>query len=237
MSISCAIPRPFQNTKAPVMITKTSLLAAVAGVMALTACTAPTTQTNNPRQRTGEGALIGGVLGAATGVALGDDEEARRRGAAIGAVVGAGIGAAIGYNLDQQAAELRRDFDDGRIQIINAGDHLIVRMPQDILFPVDSAAVNSSLRDDLRVLASSLQRYPNSTVQVVGHTDNTGSAAYNQDLSERRARSVASVLINSGVNSRRLQTFGAGENNPIASNLTAEGRAQNRRVDITIRPN
>ena len=109
-------------------------------------------------------------------------------------------------------------------------------MPQDILFAVDSAAINSSLRSDLGVLAGSLQRYPGSTVQVVGHTDNTGAAAYNQDLSEHRAGSVASALINSGVDSRRIRAIGRGENNPIASNLTVEGRAQNRRVDITIRP-
>lgn len=215
---------------------KTPLMLAVAGTFALSACTDTATPTNSPRQRTGEGALIGGLLGAATGAAFGDDAEARRRGAAIGAVVGAGVGAAVGYNLDKQAAELQQGFSNGRIQIINNGDHLVVRMPQDILFAVDSAAINSSLRSDLGVLAGSLQRYPGSTVQVVGHTDNTGAAAYNQDLSERRAGSVASALINSGVDSRRIRAIGRGENNPIASNLTVEGRAQNRRVDITIRP-
>ena len=219
------------------MKTTTTLLFASAAAMVLNACTPTTSETRYERQRTGEGALIGGLLGAATGVALGNDEEGRRRGAALGAVVGAGVGAAVGYNLDQQAAELRRDFDNGRIQIINNGDHLVVRMPQDILFAVDSAAVNSSLQSDLRVLAGSLERYPGSTVQVVGHTDNTGTAAYNQDLSERRARAVSSVLINAGVSSGRIRSIGRGEGSPIASNLTVEGRAQNRRVDITIRPN
>ncbi len=215
---------------------KSTLLTAAAATLALTACTPPTQQTAGPRQRTGEGALIGGLVGAVAGSALGSSEEERRRGAAIGAVVGAGVGAAIGYNLDQQAAELQRDFSNGRIQIINNGDHLVVRMPQDILFAVDSASVNPSLRSDLGVLAGRLQRYPGSTIQVVGHTDNTGSAAYNQDLSERRAGSVASILINNGVAPRRIRAFGRGEDAPIASNLTVEGRAQNRRVDITIRP-
>ena len=219
------------------MKTKITLLFATAAVMTLTACTDPSTPTNSPRQRTGEGALIGGILGAVAGVALGDDAEARRRGGAIGAVVGAGVGAAIGYNLDQQAAELQRDFSNGRIQIINNGDHLVVRMPQDLLFAVDSANVNPTLQSDLRVLAGSLQKYPGSTVQVVGHTDNTGAAAYNQDLSERRAGAVSSVLIGAGVQGNRIRSFGQGENAPIASNLTVEGRAQNRRVDITIRPN
>ena len=219
------------------MSLKTPILFATAGLVALTACTDPSTPTNNPRQRTVEGAALGGLLGAVAGVALGDDEESRRRGAAIGAVVGAGVGAAVGYNLDKQAEELQRDFSNGRIQIINNGDSLLVRMPEDILFAVDSTEVRPTLRSDLRVLAGSLQRYPGSTVQIVGHTDNTGSASYNQNLSVRRADAVASVLIGAGISATRIQAIGRGEAQPIASNLTPEGRAQNRRVDITIIPN
>ena len=161
----------------------------------------------------------------------------KHQGALIGGLVGAGVGAAIGYNLDQQAEELQRDLGNGRIQIINNGDHLVVRMPDDILFDVDSAAVKATLRSDLRILADNLQRYPGSTVQVVGHTDNTGAASYNQDLSERRAAAVSSVLIGAGVAANRINSFGLGESQPIGSNLTPEGRAQNRRVDITMRPN
>ncbi|MCG6901662.1 MAG: OmpA family protein [Rhodobacter sp.] len=208
-----------------------------AALLTLTACTEPVIRDDDPNKRTKSGALIGGLVGAAAGVISGDDAEARRRGALIGTVVGAGVGAAIGYSLDQQAAELERDFSNGRIQIINNGDHLIVRMPDGILFDVDSAAVKPGLRSDLQVLAGSLNRYPGSTVQVVGHTDNTGTSAYNQDLSERRASAVSSVLIGAGVNAGRVQSFGLGESQPIATNLTAEGKAQNRRVDITIRPN
>ena len=206
-------------------------------MLTLTACTDPTTPTSNPRQRTNEGALIGGLVGAGVGALTGDDGGERRRGALIGGLVGAGVGAAIGYNLDKQAAELQRDFSDGRIQIINNGDYLVVRMPDDILFAIDSAAVRPGLRADLQVLAGSLQRYPGSTVQVIGHTDNTGTSAYNQDLSERRAGAVSSVLIGAGVEAGRIRSFGLGEDQPIATNLTPEGRAQNRRVDITIRPN
>ncbi|WP_425049523.1 OmpA family protein [Psychromarinibacter sp. S121] len=216
---------------------KTPLVLATVSALALTACTSPDTPTNNPNQRTGEGAAIGGLLGALAGVAVGDDAGSRRRGALIGGLVGAGVGAAVGYDLDKQAAELRRDFDNSGIQIINNGNTLTVRMPQDILFPTDSAAVSSSLQGDLRVLANSLQQYPNSVVQVVGHTDNTGAASYNQDLSVRRANSVASVLIGAGTPSSRVSVSGRGEDAPIASNLTPEGRAQNRRVDITIIPN
>ena len=219
------------------MSVKTPIVLAVAAAMTLGACTDPATQTDNPRQRTQEGAVIGGLLGAIVGAQTGDDSGERRRGALIGGLVGAGVGAAIGYNLDQQAAELQRDFADDRIQIINNGNELIVRMPDDILFDVDSAVVKPALQSDLRVLAQSLQKYPGSTVQVVGHTDNTGTAVYNQDLSVRRAGAVSGILIGAGVEPSRIQSFGRGEDQPIATNLTPEGRALNRRVDITIRPN
>jgi len=210
---------------------------ALAAILALTACTPTDTATNDPNQRTKEGALLGGLLGAVAGAAVGDDGGERRRGALIGGLVGAGVGAGVGYSLDKQAAELQRDFSNGRIQIINNGNTLIVRMPDDVLFDIDSATVKPSLQSDLAVLAQSLQRYPGSTVQIVGHTDNTGSAQHNQDLSVRRANSVRSVLVGAGVPAGRIASFGQGEDAPIASNLTVEGRAQNRRVDITIIPN
>lgn len=219
------------------MILKHPLLLLSAAAVALTACTSPDQQTANPRQRTQEGAVLGGILGATAGLLTGGDSGERARGALIGGAIGAGVGAAVGYNLDKQAAELQQDFSDGRIQIINNGDHLVVRMPQDILFAVDSASVNSGLQSDLRVLAKSLQRYPGSTIEVVGHTDSDGSASYNYDLSQRRANAVASILISSGVASSRINAYGRGEDDPIATNLTPEGKAQNRRVDIIIRPN
>ncbi len=109
-------------------------------------------------------------------------------------------------------------------------------MPQDILFAVDSATLRSDLRMDLRTIAANLQRYPDSLIRVVGHTDNTGSAAYNQALSERRADAVAAELIGAGVSGRRVIAEGRGFSQPIASNATESGRAQNRRVEITIRP-
>ena len=121
--------------------------------------------------------------------------------------------------------------------MIRSGEELIVRMPQDILFQVDSAALRPDLRDDLVTLSDSLQRYPNTSVTIVGHTDNTGDASYNQALSERRAAAVGGDLTSAGVQPFRIYTQGAGENRPIASNLSPEGRALNRRVDITIREN
>lgn len=216
---------------------RTPILLASVFALGLAACTAPDQPTTTPNQRTKEGAVAGALVGGVLGALTGDDGGERRRGALAGAIVGGAVGAAVGYNLDKQAAELQRDFGNGRIQIINNGDHLVVRMPDDILFSVDSAVVRPGLRSDLQVLAGSLRRYPGSTVQVVGHTDSDGTVAYNQDLSERRASAVSSILIGAGVEAGRIRTFGLGETQPIATNLTAEGKAQNRRVDITIRPN
>ena len=168
---------------------------------------------------------------------MGDNDKDTKNGALIGAVAGAAIGGLIGSQLDQQAQDLKNDFDNGQIKVVNTGSELIVTMPQDILFAVDSAVVSSSLTSDLRVLANSLNEYPDTTVDVIGHTDNTGSASYNQQLSAQRAQSVTSILINSGVSSSRLRAIGRGEAEPVASNLDEAGRAQNRRVEIIIRPN
>lgn len=211
---------------------RTHIAIALSSVLVLTACVPTTSEEQN---RTRDGALIGGALGALAGLATGDDADERRRDAIIGGIVGAGVGAAIGNQLDKQAAELEQSLDN-RVGIVNTGDRLIVTMPQDLLFEVDSALVRSDLRSDLRLLSASLQDYPNTTVDIIGHTDNTGSAAYNQNLSSRRAASVAAILSDAGVTRGRLRAFGRGEDAPVASNLTPEGRAQNRRVEIVIRP-
>lgn len=213
---------------------KPVILVAGAAFM-LAACDGPRNLegTQSAPNKTGQGALVGGLLGGLVGAAASDNKG---KGAVFGAAVGALGGAAIGNALDKQEAELRRDLENDRVKVTNTGDRLIVTLPQDILFAVDSAAVNSALRGDLLTVADSLQSYPGSNVQVIGHTDNTGAAAYNQDLSERRANSVADVLMNGGVAFNRIQTYGRGEDQPTASNLTPEGRAQNRRVEIVILP-
>ncbi|PTW46117.1 OmpA family protein [Rhodovulum kholense] len=212
------------------------ILLTIAGALALGACTDPSVQTGDARQRTKEGAAIGAGLGAVTGLIASNRGGNDAKSALIGAAVGAAAGAAIGNNLDKQAAELRQSFDNNQIGVVNTGNALIVTMPQDILFDTDSAAVRSGLRADLQTLAYSLNDYPNTTVDVIGHTDNTGSASYNQQLSTRRATAVASILTGAGVNSGRIRAYGRGEEQPIASNLSPEGRAQNRRVEIVIRP-
>lgn len=215
-------------------MTKTPILLAAAGLLTLTACVDPNAYPDDPNARTKSGAVIGGILGAAAGVAAsGDGDELK--GALIGGAVGAGTGALIGADLDRQAAELRGSLSSN-ISVTNNGDHLVVNMPQDLLFATDSASLRPDLTYDIKTVAASLLKYPNSRIEVIGHTDNTGSAAYNMDLSQRRAQAVAAVLRQGGVSTGRIVAYGRGEDQPVASNLTAEGRAQNRRVEIIIRP-
>jgi outer membrane protein OmpA-like peptidoglycan-associated protein len=213
------------------MMTRTPLILAAISTLALSACVDP----NAPMgTQTRQGATIGGLVGAVAGAATASDGN-ELRGALIGGALGAGSGAAIGSALDRQAAELRATLPS-YITIANNGEFLVVNMPQDLLFETNSAALRPELRRDLQSIAASISRYPDTRIEVIGHTDNTGSAAFNQDLSQRRASSVGNVLRDSGVPPSRLVTFGRGEEQPIASNLTPEGRAQNRRVEIIIRP-
>jgi len=205
----------------------TTMLTLGASALVLSAC-AP--DPNNMQNRTVTGALTGAAVGGVVGAATGN-----RRTALAGAVVGGAAGALIGQQLDRQAEDLRRQLGNN-VDIRNTGEELILTLPQDLLFAVDSANLRPDLQQDLRVIATNLVNYPRSDVIVVGHTDNTGAAAYNQSLSERRAQSVAQVLRSQGVASNRIQTIGRGLTQPIATNATPEGRRQNRRVEISIRP-
>ena len=215
-------------------ISRLNLLFAASALTFVTACAG--TGGPNDNLRTRQGAAAGALAGALAGAATGDDKAERRRQAVIGAALGAGIGAAIGSNLDRQEAELRAALSN-EVGIVNTGNRLVVTLPEGILFATDSTAVSSSARSDLFALADSMNRYPDTTINVIGHTDNVGDAAYNFDLSQRRAQAVSSVLINGGVSPARIRSVGRGEDQPIATNLTAEGRQANRRVEITITPN
>ncbi len=209
---------------------RTPLLLATVAVFTLAGCE---TMGIEDGSRAQAGAITGALIGATIGATReGDDRLAK---AAVGAAVGGLIGGAIGNALDRQAEQLRGQVS-GNVQIVNEGNQLRVVMPQDILFATDSATLQGSLVQDLRYVAQSLLDYPNSQVQVIGHTDNVGAAAYNQDLSQRRANAVASVLRDYGVPPGRVVAFGRGEDVPVASNLTDAGRQQNRRVEIIIKP-
>ncbi|MCE2737943.1 MAG: OmpA family protein [Rhodobacter sp.] len=210
----------------------TPLVIASVALLGLAAC-APETQTiaGGPRATTGvvTGALVGATIGA---TASGGNRLAQ---AATGAVLGGALGGVIGATLDRQAADLQASVSN-QTQVVNNGNSLTVTMPQDILFATNSAALRPDLLRDLDALATNLLNYPDSTIEIVGHTDNTGTAALNQDLSQRRAGAVADKLRTAGVPSRRIVAIGRGEDFPVASNLTPEGRALNRRVEMVIRP-
>ena len=214
---------------------KTPIILAMCSAFALGACTDPALlggNSNDPNQKTKQGALAGVAAGALLGALVGNKDDALK-----GAVLGGAVGAGIGYSLDKQEADLRRNLGNDNVTVQNTGDRLIVTLPQDILFATDSFAVRTDLRRDLNAVAGNLQAYPNSTIQIVGHTDSDGDAAYNQQLSERRANSIADVLLDAGIPFSRIQTFGRGESQPVASNLDPAGKARNRRVEIVILPN
>ncbi|MDV7142499.1 OmpA family protein [Tropicimonas sp. TH_r6] len=207
-------------------------LTALAGsALLLAACTDPA-QLNPDANYTRDTAFVGAALGTVAGLGA---SGGTAKGALIGAAVGAGTGALIGNRMDAQAEALRASISNDNISITQDGDLLRVTMPQDILFAVDSTDLSPTLQGDLAALANNLNQFPNSQAEIVGHTDNTGDADYNRDLSVRRAQAVSGVLVNNGVAATRLAATGRGEDSPITSNLTEEGRAQNRRVDILIR--
>ena len=208
---------------------KPILIAIPTAAILLAGCDATTAN-----HRTKNGALIGAVIGGAIGAHTTHDNNLER--GLIGAAIGGAVGGLIGGELDKQASDLRGDLGNENVDVVNTGTELRVTLPQDLLFATDSTTLRADLLEDLRAVAKNLNDYPNSDVGIVGHTDSVGEASYNQNLSQRRAQAVTSVLQNSGVSGGRLQINGQGENQPIASNDSAAGRAQNRRVDIIIRP-
>lgn len=219
-------PEADMNIKTPILFSMTALLM-------LTACD-PGPAPANGQTRMANGAVLGGLAGAFLGATRKDDN--RLKNAVVGAAFGAALGGAVGATLDQQANDLRSTIGNSNISVTNMGNYLVVNMPQDVLFATGSAALRPDLTSDLRAVAANLISYPNSRIEVIGHTDNVGDAALNQDLSQRRASSVATVLATNGVPPSRVAIMGRGEDAPIASNLTDAGRAQNRRVEIIIRP-
>jgi outer membrane protein OmpA-like peptidoglycan-associated protein len=215
------------------MISRSPVILSTIAALALTACVAPEYNAADPNARARNGAIIGGITGAVIGATQSDEELT---GAIAGGILGAAAGGAIGATLDQQAADLNRNIANPNVSVTNYGEYLVVNMPQDLLFATDSSALRGDLQNDIRAVGQNLLQYPNSRIEVIGHTDSTAEAAYNQQLSQDRANAVAAVLRSAGVPSSRISTFGRGEDQPIASNLTPEGRAQNRRVEIIIRP-
>ncbi len=186
-------------------------------------------------RKTATGATIGAGAGALLGAGVSGSSD-RGQGALIGAAVGAAVGGLIGRQMDQQEAELRRDMQGTGVDVVRDGDTIRLQAPENITFDVGRADVKAQFGPVLDQIANSIRQYPGTVVRVEGHTDSTGSAAFNQTLSENRAKSVASYLIGRGVDSSRIQAMGYGFSRPIADNATAAGRAQNRRVEVLIIP-
>ena len=180
------------------------------------------------------GAGAGGVLGYVLGDILGGRND--RTAKIIGAGVGAVAGGAIGAYIDRQEDELRRKTEGTGVDVIRQGDELLLRIPSNLTFPVDSYTIQPAFQATLDDLAQTMADYDSTYIDVLGHTDSTGSDSYNQTLSERRANAVSQYLSSRGVNQARIATRGYGEMQPIASNETADGRAQNRRVEIKVVP-
>ena len=180
---------------------------------------------------------IGGAGGALAGLLLGG-----LIGGGTGRIIGAGIGgiagAAVGYTMDKQIKELKEQTAGSGVDVtpVDNGQAILVNLPNGVTFDTDSTVIKPAFRDTLDKVAQSLVQYPNSLIDVYGHTDSTGSDAYNQTLSENRARAVADYLSSRGVTAARIRSQGFGETQPVASNATEEGRSANRRVEIKIVP-
>lgn len=186
--------------------------------------------------RTQRGALIGAGIGAVAGLLSGDDATERRQRALVGAGVGALAGGAVGRYQDNQERALRERMAGTGVNVVREGDNITLDMPAGITFGFDSYALRAESHSVLNRVADTLNEYNQTIIEVAGHTDSVGAAAYNQRLSEQRAQSVATYLGSRGISSQRMIVTGAGQNYPIASNATDEGRARNRRVEITLVP-
>lgn len=210
-------------------------MAAVA--LALGACTTIDPYTGEQQTSSAtKGAIIGSVAGAVIGIATGDNARERRNRALIGAGIGGLSGAAVGHYMDRQEAELRRRLQGTGVSVTRSGDNLILNMPANVTFGTDEASLRPQFFDVLDSVALVLKEYQKTLIEVAGHTDSTGPASYNQSLSERRAATVAQYLKSQGIMAQRIVTRGYGERYPIADNATAAGRAENRRVELTLAP-
>jgi len=213
---------------------KTFAFGAIAALVLVAGCTTvdPYSGERVPN-RTANTAIIGALGGAAIGTLAGGDD---RRNAAVGAAVGAIAGAGAGAYMDAQERKLREQMRNSGVGVTRVGDEITLNMPSDITFDVDRYDVKPQFGTTLSNVAATLRDYPSTTIDVAGHADSTGADDYNQALSQRRADAVAQALIQNGVQPVRIVAAGFGEARPIADNSTAAGRAQNRRVEIKLRP-
>lgn len=213
------------------MFKKAIAAALIAGFAA--GCTTDPYTGQQKVSNTAGGAALGALAGAGAGLLAGGDD---RRNALIGAGIGALAGGSIGAYMDRQEAQLRQQLEGTGVSVTRQGQYIILNMPSNITFATDSASIQSAFYQTLNSVALVLQRYNQTLVDVYGHTDSTGNFDYNMQLSRERASSVANYLISQGANPNRFSIIGQGPTQPIATNDTAAGRAQNRRVEIRLAP-
>jgi outer membrane protein OmpA-like peptidoglycan-associated protein len=217
---------------------KSKVVIAGLAALSLSACTSINPYTGNTQiSNTTGGAIVGAgggaVAGAMIGAATGNDP---RVAALIGAGIGGLTGAAIGSYMDQQEAELRAQLQGTGVSVTRVGNQIILNMPSNITFGVDSVRVQPQFNETLIAVGLVLNKFNKTIIDVYGHTDSSGSDDHNLDLSQRRAVAVATILAGQGVDQRRFFIEGRGEEDPIASNSSESGRAQNRRVEIQLSP-
>jgi len=212
--------------------------ASIAAMLGAAACTTTDPYSSTPgRNNTATGAVAGALGGALLGYLTNTSNgEQGRKNALIGAGVGALAGAGVGQYMDRQQRALEAELSGTGVGVARQGDNLVLRMPSDVTFATNQSSLDSRFLPVLADVDRVLNEYDRSMVDVIGHTDSSGGDAINQPLSERRASSVAAYLMDNGVIRERLYVAGVSSRNPIASNDTVQGKAQNRRVEILIRP-
>lgn len=211
------------------------IAALVSGALAVSGCTTNPYTGEQEASKTGIGAGLGTLVGAGIG-ALASSKHDRGKGALIGAAAGAAVGGGVGYYMDAQEAKLRQKMQGTGVSVTRNGNNIVLNMPNNVTFDSSSSTLKPAGANTLTGVAMVLKEYEKTAVNVVGYTDSTGSQQLNMTLSQQRADSVASSLITQGVAAARIRTSGMGPAKPIASNSTAEGKAQNRRVEITLSP-
>ena len=217
-------------------MTKSRILLSSVAALSLLGTSACVTDPNTGEQkvsRTGIGGVGGAVLGGLLGGVIGG-----KTGRIIGAVGGAAAGGIVGYKMDQQIKELKEQTAGSGVDVteVDGGEAILVNLPDGVTFDVGSAVIQPNFRSTLDSVSSNLVQYPNSIIDVYGHTDSTGSDAFNQRLSEQRAQAVTNYMVSRGVANARVRWQGFGETQPVADNTTEFGRSRNRRVEIKIIP-
>ncbi|HVY65398.1 MAG TPA: OmpA family protein [Gammaproteobacteria bacterium] len=220
-------------------IAKSSRAAAfvIGSIVTVSACTTLDPYTREEKTAKAQRqAVIGAAAGAVAGLITGDSSMERKKRALVGAGLGALAGAAVGNYMDRQEAKLRAELEKTGVSVTRIGNNITLNMPGNITFATDSADLNAGFFQVLNSVALVVNEFNQTVIEVAGHTDNTGSDQYNQQLSERRAAAVAAYLGTRNVRQDRIITVGMGESRPVASNDTEAGRQLNRRVELTLVP-